>query len=228
MVSAEPWALQPRRALADEVYEGVLGLLMDHIIKPGEHASIDGIAKQLGVSPTPVREALTRLESEGLVTKQPLRGYTASPLLDETGLRNLYEVRELIEPVAAGRAATAISAEELERLAELARLMHASATASNHGEERYQDYRDFAVFDAEFHQRVLTAAGNPLLVDAITRLHPHIHLYRLYYRFGVEEEETSAEHDAVVSALAAGDSSAAEAAMRAHLSASFARMSGHV
>ena len=53
--------LPARRALADDVYDAVLGLLMDQVIEPGSRASIDGIARQLNVSPTPVREALARL-----------------------------------------------------------------------------------------------------------------------------------------------------------------------
>ena len=65
--------LPARRALADDVYDAVLGLLMDQVIEPGSRASIDGIARQLNVSPTPVREALARLESEGLVVKKALK-----------------------------------------------------------------------------------------------------------------------------------------------------------
>ncbi|TDD73192.1 GntR family transcriptional regulator [Jiangella aurantiaca] len=78
---------------------------MDHRIEPGAEVSIDGIARDFDVSPTPVREALARLESEGLVVKRPLRGYTAAPLFDAEGLRKLFEMRRILEPAAAGLAA---------------------------------------------------------------------------------------------------------------------------
>ena len=71
--------LPQRQALADDVYEAINALLMDSIIAPDARITIDTLARQLGVSPTPVREALARLESDGLVVKQGLRGYFATP-----------------------------------------------------------------------------------------------------------------------------------------------------
>ena len=73
--------LPRRNVLADDVYELVKAMVMDHVIRPGARVSIDGLARELAVSPTPVREALARLESDGLVLKEPLKGYRATPLL---------------------------------------------------------------------------------------------------------------------------------------------------
>src|SRR3954468_4122360 len=106
-------ALPARRALADDVYDAVLALLMDQVIEPGSRASIDGIARQLDVSPTPVREALARLESEGPVVKKAPKASTAAPLLDGEGLRQLFEMRRLLEPYAARRAAAGLDPETL-------------------------------------------------------------------------------------------------------------------
>src|SRR3954447_4797766 len=88
--------IQPRPALADEVYEAVKALVMDHVIAPGARVYIDGLARQLGVSQTPIREALARLESDGLVTKEPLRGYSATPLLTRSEVDDLFQFRLLV------------------------------------------------------------------------------------------------------------------------------------
>jgi len=75
-------SVPPRQILTDGVYEAVKELVMDQHIEPRSRVNIDKLARDLGVSPTPVREALARLESDGLVIKEPLRGYSIAPLLD--------------------------------------------------------------------------------------------------------------------------------------------------
>ncbi len=216
--------LPARRALADDVYDAVLGLLMDQVIEPGSRASIDGIARQLGVSPTPVREALARLESEGLVVKKALKGYTAAPLLDSEGLRELFEMRRLLEPYAASHAAGEIDAATLDQLERLCEDMHRSGEASQTGDDRFKDYKDFANQDAEFHRLIAVHSGNGLLADAIVRLRPHMHQYRIYFKHGVVDE-TSGEHEAVLEALRAGDAARAEKAMLDHITKSYKRIS---
>lgn len=216
--------LPARRALADDVYDAVLALLMDQVIEPGSRASIDGIARQLNVSPTPVREALARLESEGLVVKKALKGYTAAPLLDSDGLRQLFEMRRLLEPYAARKAAGELDAATLQQLEDLCAAMQRSGQAAHTGDDRFKDYKDFATQDAEFHRLIAEHADNTLLTDAIARLRAHTHQYRIYFRHGVVEE-TSGEHEAVLEALRSGTPGAAEKAMREHLTRSYARIS---
>lgn len=216
--------LPARRALADDVYDAVLGLLMDQVIEPGSRASIDGIARQLNVSPTPVREALARLESEGLVVKKALKGYTAAPLLDSDGLRQLFEMRRLLEPYATRNAAGELDAETLKQLEDLCDAMHRSGKAAQTGEDRFEDYKDFANQDAEFHRIIAEHSGNALLADAIGRLRSHMHQYRIYFKHGVVDE-TSGEHEAVLAALRSGTPASAEKAMLDHITKSYARIS---
>ena len=99
-----------RQMLADDVYEAIKTMLMDHVIRPGARISIDGLAREFQVSSTPVREALARLESEGLAVKEPLKGYRATPLLSLEEFDDLYRFRLLLEPWAARRAAELIYA----------------------------------------------------------------------------------------------------------------------
>jgi DNA-binding GntR family transcriptional regulator len=216
--------LPARRALADDVYDAVLALLMDQVIEPGSRASIDGIARQLNVSPTPVREALARLESEGLVIKRALKGYTAAPVLDSEGLRQLFEMRRLMEPYATRNAVGELTPGTLNQLEELCEAMHRSGAAAQTGEDRFRDYKDFADQDAAFHRIIAEHSGNLLLSDAIARLRSHMHQYRIYFKHGVVDE-TSGEHEAVLEALREGDEEAAEKAMLDHITKSYHRIS---
>lgn len=72
-----PPQLLTRRALADQVYDRLIADLVDGRIEPDSAISIDGLARSLGVSQTPIREALGRLEATGLVTRLPFKGYRA-------------------------------------------------------------------------------------------------------------------------------------------------------
>ena len=204
-----------RRVLADDVFEALTALVMDHVVEPGARLSIDGLAARLGVSPTPVREALARLEALGLASKEPLRGYRATPLLSRAELDDLYEFRLLVEPWAAGRAAArGAGAEPL--LALLAEMHGAPA-------EGYGRYRALAEHDRRFHDTVLRLAGNEHARQAFARTHCHLHIFRLHY---VQQIGSTAlaEHAVVARAVAAGDAAGAEAAMRTHLVASRDRL----
>jgi DNA-binding GntR family transcriptional regulator len=87
---------------------------MDHRIIPGERVTIDILARELGVSPTPIREALARLGSDGLVRKRAMAGYRATPLLTRAEFEELFELRLLLECPAAARASARVTAGGLE------------------------------------------------------------------------------------------------------------------
>jgi DNA-binding GntR family transcriptional regulator len=201
----------PRRPmLADDVHEAIKALIMDHAIAPGARVSIDGLARQLGVSPTPVREALARLESAELVVKEPLRGYRTSPLLTREQLDDLYRFRLLIEPWAAARAAERADADG--RRALEAEMRSCAAPA----DDTYESYKALAAHDTRFHVLVAELAGSAQVRRAFERTHCHLHVFRLHYDRGLGEQ-TLAEHRRITGAVLDGDPVAAEAAMRDHL-----------
>lgn len=214
--------LPQRQILADGVYEIIKSLIMDHRIGPGARIGMDALARELGVSATPVREALARLDADGLVVKRPLAGYTVAPLLDAEAFAHLFEMRLLLEPAAARRAAQRIAPAELEALAE--ELEEAERQAVG---EDYERYRGFAAHDSAFHHGIAAASGNPLLHEALTRLRAHMHLYRLYFRAGIAAD-TSREHRRILAALRARDARAAATAMTAHVRASRDRLAAYV
>ena len=99
--SAAGRRLTERPPLTDDVHEVLVDMLMNHTLAPGSRLNIEVLAKTLGVSPTPVREALARVEAEGMVVKEPRRGYLVAPLISLDDLHSLIDFRLLIEPEAA-------------------------------------------------------------------------------------------------------------------------------
>ncbi len=220
-VDRSPRALPARRALVDDVYDAVLGLLMDRVIEPGARVNIDAVARDLDVSPTPVREALTRLESEGLVAKRALKGYVAAPLLDAAGLRDLYDMRELLEPEAARRASANLDDATAAELSDSVGQMRTASAPDD--DENFQNYRRFIEEDLRFHHLIADRALSPLLSEAIVRLRSHMHLYRLNFRHDFEDDTVN-EHEQILDALRRRDPDAAASAMRRHIENSYHRL----
>lgn len=222
---AEPdpsWEVPPplgrRRALADDVHDTLTALIMDHAIAPQARLNIEALARSLEVSPTPVREALARLESDGLVVKEALRGYRTAPVLTPSAFEQLFEFRHRLEPWAAGRAAERRSAHDLQRLRrELARAHDVPAGTD------YAAYKALAQHDRAFHLLVMELGGNAMLTAAYERAHVHLHLFRFSFSLSMASAP-AIEHGAVVEAIAARDTAAAEQAMTDHLTAAHTRI----
>jgi DNA-binding GntR family transcriptional regulator len=210
IVEPQDRRLLRRQMLADDVYEAIKTMLMDHVIRPGARISIDGLAREFQVSSTPVREALARLESEGLALKEPLKGYRATPLLSLAEFDDLYRFRRLLEPWAARRAA------ELIDDAGRARLKAELANAVEPTSEDYAGYKSLTVHDNRFHLLIASLSGSDQVRLAFERTHCHLHIFRLHFE-RTTGSETLSEHRKVADALVAGDGDAAEAAMRGHL-----------
>ncbi|MBV1851760.1 GntR family transcriptional regulator [Catellatospora tritici] len=206
-----------RLTLTDDVYESLKTLIMEHAIAPGDRVSIDGLARSLEVSPTPVREALARLESDGLVRKRAMSGYTTTPLLTRAEFEELFEMRLLLEPAAAARAAQHAGAEDRALLK-----TEAAAEPPVESGDGYRRHAAFTALDARFHDLVAEVSGSTLLRDSIIRLHSHLHLHRLYFP-STQAGDTATEHGRIAKAIAKGDADAASAAMHAHLTAARTR-----
>lgn len=209
----------PRRvSLGDDVYEALLARLISLKIAPGARINIDALAKDFGVSQTPIRAALVRLESEGLVVKTHLIGCSAAPLPSRRRFEQIYELRLLLEPVAAAKAAHGLTAADRAALEEL----HGAMTMPSSSDARVA-YGKFAAWDAAFHARIATGSGSDLIAETLARLHTHVHLFRLLFHSRVTEEAIS-EHAEILASLRAGDSDAARAAMERHILFSQKRM----
>ncbi|AMB39617.1 GntR family transcriptional regulator [Arthrobacter sp. TES] len=202
-----------RQVLADHVYEALLEWLMDGRLEPGAAVSIDGMARELEVSPTPVREALARLEHTGMVRRVALKGYRVAPVFTREDFAELMEARLSIEPVNARLACSRMTPDGL---AALKQAVEDLRTAPRGGS--FAEYRSYLEADERFHQLIAAQASNQFLLAAYNTLGGQIQRFRLFGGVGITDaEQAIAEHQAVLDALLSGDPEAAATAMTKHV-----------
>ncbi|MGG7466109.1 GntR family transcriptional regulator [Plantibacter sp. YIM 135347] len=202
------------RTLGIDAYERILALIMSNEIPPDARINIDRLALRLEVSATPVREALTRLEDDGLVAKTHLKGYRTTAMLTAQQLDDLYGLRLLLEPASAATAAERGSDEDITALQQ-----ELDSYVGTPAPDTAQSYARFSEHDARLHALIVRAAGNPAVSHALERTHFHLHAFRLSYDQPAAVT-TSDEHARIVAAIVARDADAASAAVREHLDAS--------
>lgn len=204
------------KAAAMDVYSTMRTSILNGEMEPGTRINIDAVSRRIGVSQTPIREALQRLEGDNLVVYTPGRGYSTTPLLGLNELRSLFEFRLLVEPWAARAAA-------VDRLANPARSLEKELAAFRNAIRAGGDIRqDLVAHDTRFHDTILSAAGNPTVRHAFAQTNCHLHTFRLYPA-DIEGTSTMAEHSTVREAIQACRPEEAEAAMAEHIRNSFAR-----
>lgn len=209
------------RGLRDRVYELVLGMLMSPDIVPGSRLSIDTVARDLNVSPTPVREALVLLERTGLVTREAHKGYRTAPPFSDGQLEALFDARLVLEggatELAAMNAASVVPQLELSLVAhrEVTRRVKSAAAT---GEIPVELLREYFVIDWSFHHRIFEGTHNPFLLDMSEAISTRVHRMRQTVRTGVSDAgDAVIEHEAVLEALKGGDPAIAGTAMRDHI-----------
>lgn len=149
-------------SLRERLYETLKEDILLNKYEPGEELQIDKLAQEFGVSTTPIREALVRLEGDGLVVSIPNRGVQVAPIsLDD--VRNLYEVRRLLEPYVAKIAARYCEEGEVEALYE--KLVHLI--------EGPTDLAAYINADLELHELMFKHLRNTLLKDILDQVDQH-------------------------------------------------------
>lgn len=204
------------KVAASGVYSALRQSILDGEITPGTRINIDAVSRRLGVSHTPVREALQRLEGDNLLVYYPSRGYSTTPLLSLAELRSLFEFRLLVEPWAARSAA-------VERLSNpSAALQTELAALEGHIDDTARLRQDLVAHDARFHDLIFASAGNRVVQQAYIQTHCHLHMFRLYPA-DLDGRITLMEHQGIHEAIAARDPDAAQDAMSEHIRNSFYR-----
>ncbi|MGR3454619.1 GntR family transcriptional regulator [Pseudooceanicola sp.] len=201
-------AMAANRPLHGEsVYERLREEIRSGTLRPGARLTETEMAERLAVSRTPVREAIRRLEAEGLVTHQPRTG-AAVRSLDYPEIMELYEMRTVLEGTAARLAARAASPVELEELSAINEEMAAA------GEDAAARVR----LNHQFHARLFDAARNRFLLKSIGSVaSTMLILGPSSMESAARSRQAVEEHRAVLAALQARDGAAAEAAMRQHM-----------
>jgi DNA-binding GntR family transcriptional regulator len=193
-----------------QVADELRARIREGLLVPGQRLVEIDLTRELGISRGPLREALSRLAIEGLVVIEPYRGAMVRKLSPDD-LRDLYEVREVLE----GRAA-ALAARRIADGDHGARLR--AALAENASFDDRGDVAAYLDFNERFHQLLAEISGNALLLQLVDQLRTQT--FRLQFRKMTPQARRAAvaEHDAVGSAVLAGDEVAADTAMRDHVS----------
>ncbi|MDQ1082709.1 MULTISPECIES: GntR family transcriptional regulator [Microbacterium] len=211
-----------RRVLRDRVYDVILDRLMNGEVQPGVRLGIDILAKELDVSPTPVREALVQLERTGLVSREARRGYRVAAPLSVAQTAELFDARIVIETGAAALAAPR-AGELLPRLVEAEERHHRTADAvlELDDDDPRMAARLSEYFDADwrFHQAIFDRCENTHLQQMAESLGTHMHRRRQSSMGRTNDVAFAvAEHDAIVDAFRVGEVAGIVDAMRSHVS----------
>jgi len=198
-------------SLALWVYNTLRQAIIDGRMAAGSKPTEAALAKDLGVSKTPVREALRRLEQDGIIQTLPGRGLVVTELTIKD-VEDMLELLRLMDAHAAYLAAQRRTHEQAARLAETARALLAAA--------EQHDVEGWSIADRPYHEIVLAASGNQLLRQTIRDVRRRLH--RITINSGTRPErllDCTHEHIRVADAIVRGDAEAAAALMREHIEA---------
>lgn len=196
--------------LSDAVYHSISQALRLGRFPAGSRLVESELASALAVSRTPVRDALRRLESDGLVASEPNRGYVVADLMEDVA--HVFLIRERLEGLAAALAADNITRPELEALDGLQREMEGLIAS------RPMDVERLVELNGQLHQRITDASRSQRLIRMIERVHPQYMSYQVLRLYSDDQRRRSIrEHREILDALWRRDAETAEQSIHRHL-----------
>jgi DNA-binding GntR family transcriptional regulator len=193
-------------SLAQRVFRRLETAIRRGDMRPGDRVYDHALARQYGVSRSPVREALQRLEYLGLIMVIPRRGTYVAALLSPEEAADLLEIREALEGVAARKAARRLPDVQIENMAREMEALRGRVKSAGFG------------YALDFHEWILEASGSAKLKSILRGIQGQVRLIR--FRLPVTAARAAAslrEHQAIFEAIRARDPEGAEACMRAHI-----------
>ena len=204
-----PIRLDNYRPLREMVFESLREAIISGRLKPSERLMEMQLADEMGVSRTPVREAIRKLELEGFVVMIPRKGAFVSGI-SVKDIVDVFEVRAALEALAAGLAAERITSEELEALERT--LVQASELTER------EDLNAIVEIDVNFHELIFKACRNERLVQIVTHLKDQIHQFRTTSLSQPgRSKNTLGEHRAIVEAISDRNVEMAQELAREHI-----------
>lgn len=195
--------------LRDVVFKTLRGAILRGELKPGERLMEIRLANELGVSRTPIREAIRMLELEGLVLMVPRRGAQVAKIT-EKDLKEVLEVRIGLDELAIGFACERVTSEQLEAIREAGMYFESLADS--------EDLTAVAEADVRFHDRIYDAAGNQRLNQILSNLREQMYRYRMeYLKDTKRRRKLAAEHRAMYEAIRLHDTETAKREIRSHV-----------
>jgi DNA-binding GntR family transcriptional regulator len=206
--------------LTTKVYQWLRDQILHHVFLPGDKLDVQQLADDLGVSRTPVKDAINRLTAEGLVVLRSRRG-TYVARLTPAALHDLFDARLMIETWAAQE----LSAETMVAVASTVRDLFARGDRIiTGGDAAHFDYPAFYGLDTQLHETLVRLAGNEILVEMHRTVIARAGVGRIYFpgdeEIWLRSLAAHEEHRAIIGAVAAGDAGMLLASIRAHILAS--------
>jgi len=195
-------------SLANQVFETIERNILTGTYPQGDILSESRLSEELGVSRTPIREALTRLETEKLISTTPMGAVVLG--ITEKDVKDMFQVKLHLDPMVTKMAAVNISEEALEKLKD-----NIDQQFFYHSKGNTQKLRDL---DTEFHDTIYAESKSPILQNILTGIHHKLLKYR---EASLEKEERSGktveEHEAIYNALKARDDMRVELLVLQHI-----------
>ena len=195
--------------LRDVVFNTLRHAILKGELEPGERLMEIALAQKLGVSRTPIREAIRKLELEGLVVMVPRKGAEVADIT-EKDLRDVLEVRTALEELSIELAMKNMNDDDCKQLTEANKLFAKDSEGD--------DLIKIAEADVAFHELIYMATGNKRLIQMINNLREQMYRYRLEY---IKDKSTHArlvdEHNRIIDAMVKNDVAAAKAAIKLHV-----------
>ena len=209
MVKVPKLKIDSYQPLRDVIFETLRRSIISGDIKPGERLMEVSLAEQMGVSRTPVREAIRRLEAEGLVTMIPRKGTHVSEL-SVKDIMDVLEVRTVLDQLATSLAAKHMQPAQVKAL-EIIHKQYISNVEKDNMEGAIRK-------DVEFHDVIYAASGNPRLVAVASSLREHVYRFRvIYMKDNLIAENVLHEHEEILEALRNAQGSKASELAERHI-----------
>lgn len=204
------FSLQNHRPLREIVYEELKRQIMVGEIAPGTRMMEVDLADEMGVSRTPVREAIRKLEKEGLVTIEPRRGAYASDI-SAKDMVDVLEVRQDLEGMAAGLAAQKIAEGDILQLKDMTRRYKEAVEAG--------DIEEIIKQDEDFHKYIVGLSDNKTLIKMVSQVQELALRFRyIYYDDFSRFKNQPLEHQEIMEAIMSGDANSARRFAEVHIS----------
>lgn len=198
------------KSLRGQVFDKIRSDILNGKYKRGEELVESSIGKELGISRTPVREAIRQLELEGLVQLVPNKGAFVTGI-SEKDVRDIYLIRARLEGLAARMAAKNITPELLDAMEETVVLSEYHA--------KKEHYEQVCEMDSKFHKLLYKASGSRILEHTLTDFHQYVQRVRMASIMKKRRmEKSNDEHDAILTAIREHDEEKAESVATCHIS----------
>jgi DNA-binding GntR family transcriptional regulator len=205
---------KPRARLSQQAYDAVLSQLVTWRLQPGDILVEEDLAQKLGVSRTPAREALKALVAEGLLKVVPRTGYMVLPLTPDD-VREIYDMRLLLEGEAAARMALRIDEKEVRGTLQELESNLRDLEAEDSGET--QPARVTSEQNEQFHMGIARASGSGRLAEAIGAILQDVQRVVSYFENPREQAFVARTHLDVLDEIRSGDPERARLAMQQHI-----------